>query len=803
MSTPTTDKTSKKRTRDDQDDDDDDDVIIVDHGTPPPAPRPDDLSPPGTKLRSGRKVKPSRNLEERMQRAKKRAKLGKEPKEIDTDEEEAGEEPDDEEMKEGSGEDNEVDDRKIAATTMDESTAAATATGGGATTPAVQVSKPEPVASPPAAAKVPPPSANLRLPSQHTPGRVTTTATRPKLASGVTARPESMATRMDWNKGQEEEGDGDDAMEAPPAPRQRMNLVKTPYKAVDSTTAVDDSTPLEARKGLFQDEASPPKEPQQQQQQQPPRIEQEVEQDAEEPFQLPPWLDHALSQPLACFIVLGLLMLPNLFIVNPFLDSAVNASRKLVPFYQRIVRRSKPVTVPESSPLTVNIVEQIVMSEDTERLIVESRQLNQTLSDRLDKRTMVWSELDQVRRTLEEQSVAVESQLEILESRQAVVLGTLDAVQANLQDRNTDLQRIANLSSEVLVPGTEVDEEGFFALRKILPNSIAQSLLQLWDVPLWDPQLETCDFPALEGFVVENSEQNDDDEEEEEEEERPTAVTRELVKEYWEELKKELDEEFEAIQANQDWRRDITRWVQDYADSTPLPEYEIPTTPVPRTKVGSSNSAGSKRGRGPSAETILKIVNGRLEVDRADGTGRVDYAAIYAGAAVIPTATSPSLADSLPILNRLLAVTGVQFYGYGPDAALTPSYPAGSLGQCWAFVEEEPVNKFGSYAVLTVRLAKPIKVQNISIEHPLPDGSKRTMSAIRKFRVFGFTDPDAASEPITLGSFTFETHNKKRRLREEYEVGGGDKVAAVSLVIDSTWGQDYACLYRFRVHGRE
>eukprot|EP00977_Amphora_coffeiformis_P024678 scaffold16630_cov177-Amphora_coffeaeformis.AAC.11 len=775
MSTPNNNKASKKRTRgnDDDDDDDDDEVIIVDDGTPPPAPRPDELSPPGTKLRSGRKVPPSRNLEERMQRAKKRAKLGKEPKEIDTDEEQEGGGVEDEEMKEASAEANEAGDRKMAASVTGGSTAAESA---------AKKSKPETVDSPPAAAKIPPARANLRLPSQHTPGRIATaTAARPTLAAA--ARPESTAVRINWsdnNKGVDNE------MEAPPAPRQRMNLVKTPHKPADATTTAVDivSPPADVRQGLFQNETSPSQQPPPP----PPPVEQEF------PFELPPWLDHALSQPLACFIVLGLLMLPNLFIVNPFLDSAVNASRKLVPFYQSIVGRPKPVAIPENDPVKMDIVEKKVLSEETKQLMADSQKLNQTLLELQEQRTTVWSEIDQARRTLEEQSAAVESQMETLEARQTVIQGKLGTTLATLQERTYDLQRIAKLSSQVLVPGTEVDEEGFFALRESLPESVAHTLLQLWDLPLWEPELETCEFPELEEFVVEESEEDD---------ERPAAVTRELVKEYWEELKEELEEEFDAIEVNEDWKRDIMRWIQDYADATPLPQYEIPKIPVHRITVGSATGTGSKRGRGPSAETIRKIVNGRLEVDRADGTGRIDYAAIYAGAAVVPAATSPSLADSLPLLNRLMAVMGLQFYGYGPDAALTPSYPAGSLGQCWAFVEEEPVNKFGGYAVLTVRLAKSIKVQSISIEHPPPDGSKRTLSAIRKFRVLGFVDPEAASEPISLGSFTFEMNNKKRKLREEYEVDGSGKVASISLVIDSTWGQDYACLYRLRVHGRE
>jgi hypothetical protein len=108
---------------------------------------------------------------------------------------------------------------------------------------------------------------------------------------------------------------------------------------------------------------------------------------------------------------------------------------------------------------------------------------------------------------------------------------------------------------------------------------------------------------------------------------------------------------------------------------------------------------------------------------------------------------------------------------------------------------------------LTVKLAKPVFADSIVIEHPTPEVTDRARTAIKTFRVFGFEDEDATSTPLALGSFSFDPNNRKRSLREEFDLVADDdgdipKLRSMSLVIDSTWGMEYACLYRFRVHGR-
>jgi hypothetical protein len=144
-----------------------------------------------------------------------------------------------------------------------------------------------------------------------------------------------------------------------------------------------------------------------------------------------------------------------------------------------------------------------------------------------------------------------------------------------------------------------------------------------------------------------------------------------------------------------------------------------------------------------------------LEKQRADQLGVVDYASIIAGASVIERATSQSLIDSLPLLNRLMESARLRFYGYGPEAALTPTFPVTALGQCWAFASDSG-RMGGRYATLTVQLGKPIYVTNVAIEHAARELTDQLESAIRSFRIIGYEDGDAMGNPWHLGSFAYD-----------------------------------------------
>jgi hypothetical protein len=228
---------------------------------------------------------------------------------------------------------------------------------------------------------------------------------------------------------------------------------------------------------------------------------------------------------------------------------------------------------------------------------------------------------------------------------------------------------------------------------------------------------------------------------------------------------------------------------------------------------------------------VTKIVQSRLEVDRADTTGIFDHASLKNGAEIIyggKRGTSKSLIDYLPIFNRILQNANLRFYGFGPEAALTATYPPHTLGQCWSF-QQTPLKeqlkdrqtfqkdgtvpddfKRGNFGTLTIRLPSPIYVESVVIEHPSMIFTGQSDSAIRSFRIVGHEDDMASSKAWNLGSFEYDIRkNKQNEYLQEFEVAttvfGKEipRLHAISLAIDSNYGHEYACLYRFRVHGSD
>jgi hypothetical protein len=159
----------------------------------------------------------------------------------------------------------------------------------------------------------------------------------------------------------------------------------------------------------------------------------------------------------------------------------------------------------------------------------------------------------------------------------------------------------------------------------------------------------------------------------------------------------------------------------------------------------------------------LNDVDRLLEIELADRTGMFDHATVVHGARVLyrgSYATSPSLYESLPLLNRLLAYVKLRFYGHPPQVALLPSSSDGRC-QCWSFTEEKRRSTNGEirgeYATLTVKLDSPTFVTEVVVEHFL---SGDMSSAVKEFRVLGFEDGGAFGEPLELGSFQYDTAGK-------------------------------------------
>lgn len=218
-----------------------------------------------------------------------------------------------------------------------------------------------------------------------------------------------------------------------------------------------------------------------------------------------------------------------------------------------------------------------------------------------------------------------------------------------------------------------------------------------------------------------------------------------------------------------------------------------------------------------------------LEREDADLTGKYDYASINNGAKVLrrgPFATSSSLYETLPLLNRVLAYTKLRFYGHPPEVALLPTFPIHARGQCWSFPNESTNalsrqrvgstsgianDLLGLYATLSVRLASAVSVTEIMVEHNptvLPHKSSSassSSSSIKHFRVLGFVDGGAFGDPLELGSFTFipgssisQTTFSIPAMLDGQRI---PKMKVISIAVDSNGGARYSCLYRVRVHG--
>jgi hypothetical protein len=239
---------------------------------------------------------------------------------------------------------------------------------------------------------------------------------------------------------------------------------------------------------------------------------------------------------------------------------------------------------------------------------------------------------------------------------------------------------------------------------------------------------------------------------------------------YWHEY---LKNSTDKLLNSSDTQEVIREWIKLQIDRTLQGDEKINKMFTDLTAATIAGADGDDEHDGLSMEEIQQIVQERLEIELADRTGEYDHAAIYNGARIIRAgkrATSKSLVDTLPLGNRLLQLWQLQFYGFGPEAAITPTYPSNALGQCWSFrpapIKElvqrrnrrggQDDHKSGSFGTLTISLRKPVIVSHVVIEHPPKGITDQRTSAIRSFRVIGYEDADAISKSWSLGSFEYD-----------------------------------------------
>lgn len=173
-----------------------------------------------------------------------------------------------------------------------------------------------------------------------------------------------------------------------------------------------------------------------------------------------------------------------------------------------------------------------------------------------------------------------------------------------------------------------------------------------------------------------------------------------------------------------------------------------------------------------------------------DIVGQPDWALNQAGAVVLPQTSAPfytpiserTLGDFLA-LRRAVAMPA--------EVALSAD---NTVGNCYAFASVQ-----GTFAV---RLAAPIRVTAVSIDHAAASVAFDRGSAPRQFSVLGFSDAQAEGAAIKLGTFEYSLDADASAV-QTFAIASPpvDAVRAVVLQIESNHGAKFTCLYRFRVHG--
>lgn len=358
--------------------------------------------------------------------------------------------------------------------------------------------------------------------------------------------------------------------------------------------------------------------------------------------------------------------------------------------------------------------------------------------DAIDKKHL--EEIKTLRRLLEpfNKGTGLESHVEFTEKKLREIRGRMRERRVSLgdwlgglRDVESALKNLAAAESIDKVPALSLRANemlGFF--KDMVPPEISIELLDLQYVFLWKPLSSECfetDAPASENAVLTPAQ---------------LETGEEQLRQLAHSSASELMADERVSSALRSWVRGVL--LQNAALSSETER----TLSVGLSKTG-------------AREVIANV----LEVQQADQTGIRDYASVLMGASVIllgERATSPSLVDSLPLWNRLMQQAHLRFYGYGPEAALTPTFPTDALGQCWAFdnASKQKSNtndySYGRYATLTVRLSQPIYVISVTIEHAPKELTDQLQSAIKEFRILGYEDADGAGRPWHLGSFQYD-----------------------------------------------
>ncbi|PWN39130.1 hypothetical protein IE81DRAFT_350446 [Ceraceosorus guamensis] len=226
-----------------------------------------------------------------------------------------------------------------------------------------------------------------------------------------------------------------------------------------------------------------------------------------------------------------------------------------------------------------------------------------------------------------------------------------------------------------------------------------------------------------------------------------------------------------------------------------------------------------------SASAVSSMIDAALERYAADRVGRTDFALRWTGGRIIPQITSGSMRPRSTLSKMLPGFLG----GRSSQLLHSPAvviHHDNAPGQCWAFA--------GDTAQLGIRLAKPVVVTDVSVDHlPQPVAlhmneapkdivvwglirDKHDVRRLEEYRKEQASDPDKLSDTpkptpptpnhIHLASVTYDATPGSRSV-QNFEASEEQKALRLAIVDTqwnflSNWGDKRrTCVYRVRVHG--
>jgi len=261
-----------------------------------------------------------------------------------------------------------------------------------------------------------------------------------------------------------------------------------------------------------------------------------------------------------------------------------------------------------------------------------------------------------------------------------------------------------------------------------------------------------------------------------------------IVQETYNRLKSELTSKgAEKIQKLGDqvnietYRPQIMKWIKESIQSE-IPTSNIFSEDTKKTVVESlKNSLAHAL---PTRNEISDMIEDSLTRFAADQVALPDFALASAGADIVLSRTSSRYLGNHWLLSMLLPF-GVS---HPPSVILQPEVV---VGKCWAFP--------GSHGNITIRLSEDVDVESVTLDHVDHRIAHHVESAPRGFNVWGFKNL-LKDKGTLLGSFNFDVFSSTKQTFQTERKG---VFRFITVEITSNYGHpDFACLYRFRVHGK-